>query len=130
MQNTLWTKLKKLLTKPKPVVVLEPKMSTKIVKFDVRDGRKPRKLEGVPGKPFGLLAPINVSCPPRTTFSLKLGISCPYPCFVVTATGSELFAPGAELTAKFNTLEEGIDFSEGETIARAYLIVNSDLVLE
>lgn len=105
-------------------------MAKKIVKFDVKDGRKPRKLENTDGQPFGLRAPIDISVPPRTSLTLKLGLSCPYPVIVVSQGGTELHAPGSELTAKFQSGEDRIDFGDGEVLAHAFVIVNSDLVLE
>ena len=126
MQNTLLIRLKKFFKKEKPKEQTMAKKKT--VKFKVTDGKQPKKLASV-GGPFGLRAPMNVNIPARSTRTLKLGLSCELPVLVTVGDRPpEFFAPGVELSVTLGS-RESTDFSEGEVVAKAFVLDNSDVEL-
>lgn len=134
MQNTLLTRLKKLFKKEEQKKE-EHTMAKRKVNFTVTDGSKPRKLEG-PGKPFGLKLPFSVTLPPRTTREVNLGVSCELPLLVVPAVlspglqvGVTTVTPGESVKVLLTSNSDTVTLSEGEIVARVYVIDNSDMEL-
>lgn len=106
-------------------------MAKKKIKFKLLDGMKPRKLESA-GKPFGLRLPLAINLPPRTSMTVRLGLSCELPVVVVGTVGreSKIFSPGTELSVDVQSLDEAVNFSAGEVVAKAFVLDCTDCELE
>lgn len=100
-------------------------MAKKKVKFDVTDGKAPRKID-TPGKPFGLRAPMDINVPVGVNRSLSLGLTCQLPVVVVDSAGASLYPPNTQLRANLTN----VNVSEGEVIAQAFVLDNSDVEVE
>jgi len=98
---------------------------TKVV-FELTDGRAPHKTHS-PGEPFGLRTPIPIHLKGRTAGALiSLGISFDRPVLVTREAWSQIFAPNQQIVVSLSSGEGGLDLSEGEVVAKAFVFDNSD----
>jgi hypothetical protein len=120
-----------LKTYPEVTEVKEEfKMAKKKVKFTLSDGVAPLQSEE-PGRPFLLKMPINITIPSRVDSDLDLGVAVDRACVVVRGSVCTLFAPNTKLSVKLvNPAAEVLVMGRGETVARLFVLDNSDLVME
>ena len=132
MLNTLLIKLKqyfKPVEKQKEVTT----MAKKKVNFKLTDGIKPKKMDSA-GKPFGLKLPFAVTVAPNSIKEIDLGISCELPLLVISNFSDmseskvKLVAPGERIVVTISTLS-GVSLGDGEVVAKAFVVDNSDMEL-
>lgn len=135
MPDSLLTRLKAFFNPPKRIE--EKFMAKKKVGFKLADGKRPKKANGVPGKPFNLQIPIDINLKASgSSVEIDLGISCDTPVVVVplalgkTKVSANLFAPGESIRVKLTAGNESLSIGNGETVARAYVIDNSDFEVD
>lgn len=129
MLNILWTRLKqyfKPVEKQKEVIT----MAKKKVVFKLTDGMKPKKMDTA-GKPFGLKLPFSVTVQSNSVKEISLGLSCDMPLLVIPVFSDmsenkvSLIAPGEPIVIQIRSLS-GVSLGEGEVVAKAFVIDNSD----
>lgn len=103
-------------------------MAKKKINFKTADGMKPRK-NLTAGGGFSLRVPLTVTIPPNTESDIRLGLTCDLPLLVIHGDKVSLIAPGKDITIKMQAKETALSFGEGEVVAVAYAIDNTDVEL-